>query len=86
MTSPIESPPSDEKSKQVEEKSKEMETKEYQSYPFRWLILSLFVLYSSSNAFQWTQLVIITSILEKYYNVKQCLLMLSSIIHGNNRY
>ena len=35
----------------------------------RWLILFLFVMYSASNAFQWTQLVIITNILEKYYNV-----------------
>ena len=35
----------------------------------KWLILLMFVLYSASNAFQWTQLVIITNILEKYYEV-----------------
>ncbi len=30
---------------------------EFTTYKKRWLILMLFVLYSSSNAFQWTQLV-----------------------------
>ena len=42
---------------------------EFKAYKMRWLILTLFVMYSASNAFQWTQLVIITNILEKYYNV-----------------
>ena len=42
---------------------------EIKAYNMRWLILFLFVMYSASNAFQWTQLVIITNILEKYYNV-----------------
>lgn len=52
----------------TEEKNK-MEGKTYEVKPIRWLILFLFVMYSTSNAFQWTQLVIITNILEKYYNV-----------------
>ncbi len=43
--------------------------KTYEAYGIRWLILFMFVMYSTSNAFQWTQLVIITNILEKYYQV-----------------
>lgn len=34
----------------------------------RWLMLVLFVLCSLTNAFQWIHLVIITNILERYYN------------------
>ena len=41
--------------------------RKYHAYNIRWLILFMFVMYSTSNAFQWTQLVIITNILEKYY-------------------
>lgn len=50
-------------------------------YPLRWLILILFVLYSTSNAFQWTQLVIITNILEKYYNVSTLSVSWTSMIY-----
>lgn len=72
MTSPTENPSTEENLNQDEgnELYKSLSPKVYKSYPMRWFILTLFVLYSSSNAFQWTQLVIITSILEKYYNVK----------------
>ena len=37
-------------------------------------------MYSTSNAFQWTQLVIITNILEKYYNVKTLAVSWTSMI------
>ena len=52
----------------------------YQVYGIRWFILFLFVMYSTSNAFQWTQLVIITNILEKYYQVKTLAVSWTSMI------
>jgi len=52
----------------------------YQVYCIRWFILFLFVMYSTSNAFQWTQLVIITNILEKYYQVKTLAVSWTSMI------
>jgi len=39
------------------------------TYRIRWLILFLFVLYSTSNAFQWIQYAIINDIIVKYYGV-----------------
>ena len=54
---------------------------QYQAYPIRWLILFLFVMYSTSNAFQWTQLVIITNILEKYYQVPIIAVSWTSMIY-----
>jgi hypothetical protein len=51
------------------------------AYPRRWLVLALFVLYSTSNAFQWTQLVIITSILERYYEVSTIAISWTSMIY-----
>lgn len=54
---------------------------EYIMYTRRWLILALFVAYSASNAFQWTQLVIITSILEKYYGVSTLFVYWTSMIY-----
>lgn len=50
-------------------------------YPLRWVILAMFVMYSTSNAFQWTQLVIITNILEKYYQVSTLAVSWTSIIY-----
>ena len=47
----------------------------------RWLILVMFVMYSASNAFQWTQLVIITNILEKYYQVSTLSVSWTSMIY-----
>ena len=44
-------------------------------------MLAMFVLYSASNAFQWTQLVIITSILEKYYGVTALAVYWTSMIY-----
>ena len=43
-------------------------------------MLFLFVMYSTSNAFQWTQLVIITNILEKYYQVETIYVSWTSMI------
>lgn len=57
------------------------EAKTYTSYPIRWLILFLFVLYSTTNAFQWTQLVIITNILESYYQVPTLAVSMTSMIY-----
>lgn len=57
------------------------EREEYRAYPLRWLILGLFLVYSASNAFQWTQLVIITSILEKYYSVSTITVYWTSMIY-----
>lgn len=56
-------------------------TTEYVVYTRRWFILALFVLYSASNAFQWTQLVIITTILEKYYSVSTLTVYWTSMIY-----
>ena len=53
----------------------------HNTYSRRWLILFLFVFYSSSNAFQWTQLVIISSILEHYYAVSTLAVSWTSIIY-----
>nr|XP_040572268.1 feline leukemia virus subgroup C receptor-related protein 2-like isoform X1 [Lepeophtheirus salmonis] len=59
---------------------KSLPIEEFKVYKKRWIILALFVLYSASNAFQWTQLVIITSILEKHYNVGTLAISWTSII------
>ena len=53
----------------------------YTVYSLRWAMLAMFVLYSASNAFQWTQLVIITSILEKYYGVTTLAVYWTSMIY-----
>lgn len=41
----------------------------YVVYRTRWIILSLFVLYSASNSMQWTQYAIIQDIVMDYYGV-----------------
>lgn len=38
-------------------------------YKIRWLILSIFVLYSASNAMQWIQYSIIANVIVDYYGV-----------------
>ena len=42
---------------------------QYIVYSKRWLMLFLFVMYSATNAFQWTELVIISNVIENYYSV-----------------
>lgn len=54
---------------------------EYRVYTMRWAILAMFVFYSASNAFQWTQLVIITSILRKYYDISNMAVYWTSMIY-----
>ena len=65
----------------TEENKAEANTEEYTVYSLRWVMLAMFVLYSASNAFQWTQLVIITSILEKYYGVTTLAVYWTSMIY-----
>ena len=55
--------------------------KEYIAYPRRWLILALFIVYSASNAFNWLDLVIISNVLEKYYNVSTMAVTWTSMIY-----
>ena len=54
---------------------------QYKVYSKRWLILLLFVMYSASNAFQWTQLVIISNVIEKYYDVSTFTVTWTSMIY-----
>ena len=54
---------------------------QYVVYTRRWLILFLFVMYSASNAFQWTELVIISNVIEKYYNVSTLTVTWTSMIY-----
>ena len=72
------------KNKEQEENGDTNNTSEihpkYTTYSIRWLILFLFVMYSTSNAFQWTQLVIITNILENYYKVPTLAVSWTSMI------
>ena len=42
---------------EIKDGSMEVEKGEYRVYTMRWVILAMFVFYSASNAFQWTQLV-----------------------------
>ena len=59
----------------------EMSEKKYISYPKRWFILFLFVVYSASNAFNWLDLVIISNVLEKYYDVSTMAVTWTSMIY-----
>lgn len=43
---------------------------EYKLYKIRWLILSIFILYTFSNSFQWGQYVIINNVVVKYYDIE----------------
>ena len=63
------------------ESSNEEFDKKYISYRKRWFILFLFVVYSASNAFNWLDLVIISNVLEKYYNVSTLAITWTSMIY-----
>jgi len=54
---------------------------QYVVYTKRWAMLFLFVMYSASNAFQWTQLVIISNVIEKYYKVSTLTVTWTSMIY-----
>ena len=47
---------------EMKDGSMEVDKGEYRVYTMRWIILAMFVLYSASNAFQWTQLVRVHSV------------------------
>ncbi|XP_013149396.1 PREDICTED: uncharacterized MFS-type transporter C09D4.1 isoform X1 [Papilio polytes] len=53
----------------------------YNVYRTRWLMLGLFVLYSSSNSMQWMQYTIIQDVIVKYYNVPSTLVSWTSMIY-----
>ncbi|XP_018047471.1 PREDICTED: uncharacterized MFS-type transporter C09D4.1 isoform X1 [Atta colombica] len=55
--------------------------KEIKVYKKRWLILTLFVVYSASNAMQWIEYSIITNIVVKYYNVLDYVVDMTSMIY-----
>lgn len=44
-------------------------TTKYKLYKKRWLIISIFILYSFTSYVQWIQYSIIANILVKYYNI-----------------
>ncbi|XP_071538239.1 choline/ethanolamine transporter flvcr2a isoform X2 [Panulirus ornatus] len=50
-------------------------------YKIRWVILTLFVLYSMSNAFQWIQYSIINNIILEYYKVDVNMIDWTSMIY-----
>merc|ERR1711962_1436098 len=54
---------------------------QYIVYTKRWLILFLFVMYSATNAFQWTELVIISNVIENYYKVSTLTVTWTSMIY-----
>ena len=53
----------------------------YILYRRRWLVLLLFIVYSASNAFNWLDLVMITNVLEKYYEVNTLAITWTSMIY-----
>ncbi|XP_061708340.1 uncharacterized MFS-type transporter C09D4.1 isoform X1 [Cydia pomonella] len=50
-------------------------------YKYRWVILLLFVMFSASNAMQWTQYTIISDVVSDYYGVPSTLVSWTSIIY-----
>ncbi|XP_013176880.1 PREDICTED: feline leukemia virus subgroup C receptor-related protein 2 isoform X2 [Papilio xuthus] len=53
----------------------------YKVYGTRWIMLGLFVLYSSSNSMQWMQYAIIQDIVVRYYNVQSTVVSWTSMIY-----
>jgi len=53
----------------------------YKQYKRRWPILFIFVLYSMSNAMQWTQFAIINDIITEFYNVDSYAVSWTSMIY-----
>ena len=50
-------------------------------YRSRWLVLLMFVCYSMSNAFNWTQYVIITDVIMKYHDVSSFDVEATSLVY-----
>lgn len=53
----------------------------YKVYTYRWLVLSLFVLFSASNSMQWTQYTIIQDIVVEYYAVPGTIVSWTSMVY-----
>jgi len=53
----------------------------YKLYKRRWPILFIFVLYSMSNAMQWTQYAIINDIITRFYSVDSYAVSWTSMIY-----
>ncbi|KAG7311042.1 hypothetical protein JYU34_003899 [Plutella xylostella] len=53
----------------------------YQQRKYRWVILSLFVLYSASNSLQWTQYAIISDVVTRYYGVPGTVVSWTSMVY-----
>lgn len=59
-----------------------MEVKDsYTVYRTRWVMLALFVLYSTSNSLQWTQYTIISDVIVKYYGVTSNVVSWTSMVY-----
>nr|XP_026492625.1 uncharacterized MFS-type transporter C09D4.1 isoform X1 [Vanessa tameamea]XP_026492626.1 uncharacterized MFS-type transporter C09D4.1 isoform X1 [Vanessa tameamea] len=59
-----------------------MEVKDsYTVFRTRWVMLALFVLYSSSNSLQWTQFTIISDIIVRYYGVTSNVVSWTSMVY-----
>lgn len=54
---------------------------EYKVYTRRWFMLTIFVLYSASNAFQWIQYSIIANVIMQYYNVTSTAVDWASMVY-----
>ncbi|CAG9132449.1 unnamed protein product [Plutella xylostella] len=54
---------------------------EYVVFPIRWVVLFIFVLYSSSNSMQWIQYSIIQDAVVKYYGVSSITVYWTSMIY-----
>ena len=54
---------------------------QYIVYSKRWAILFLFMMYSASNGYMWTDLVILCNIIEKYYNVSTLTVIWTSMVY-----
>lgn len=50
-------------------------------YKRRWIVLTVFILYSALNSLQWIQYAIISNIIMKYYNVSSLAVEWTSIIY-----
>lgn len=53
----------------------------YMVTKWRWMILSLFVLFSASNSMQWTQYTIIQDVVTNYYGVSGNLVSWTSMVY-----
>lgn len=62
----------------LEKNQKNLEIKAYKT---RWIILAVYVLYTSINAYQWIEYSIITNIVVRYYNVSPVAVDWTSIIY-----